>query len=190
MVVRRLDVSERRSRHPEGTLGIELRSHTLTLYPILTLPLAEAQFLSGSTSRSATRQARKLVLKANYRGAVRVVTDPGGGVSLAYEANDGRVYCMEATVGNAVIQLSFEESAAASILQGTLESVLLDEPWLIKPDIDVVKAFTLAVVAVNGALAVGKPLAFHEVEIAANRRKLMVRPWGCDKPAAVRAVRS
>jgi hypothetical protein len=121
---------------------------------------------------------------------MRVVTEPGGGVSLAYEATDGRVYCMEATFGSAMAWLSFDETTAVNTLKGTLESCLLDEAGRIKPEADVVEAFTLAVVAVNGAVAVGKPLAFREVVMAAARRKLALRPWSCEKPTSVRFVRS
>jgi hypothetical protein len=177
-----------RPDHPEGTLGIELSAFTLSLYPLLVLPLGQAQLLSGSTSRSATRQARKLVLGANYDDAVRVVTEPGGGVSLAYEANDDRIYCMDAMPGSDLTRLTFDEGRAVEILQGTLEVCLLDEIGRIKEAADVKGAFTLAVIALKGWLALGKPLGAHEIEIAANTHHLKISPWGCEKPDLVRAA--
>lgn len=188
MKIRRTDVGEKRPRHPEGTLGIELRAHTLSMYPIDAQPLSEAQFLTGSASRSATRQVRKMVLISNYNGAVRAVTEPSGCVNFAYEANDGRIYCAESVFAVAKANVMFDEGAAAKVIKGTLEACLLDEAGLIDPVADVAQSFVLAVVAVNGMLATGAPLAFHEVRFAALYHEPKIRLWGCDKP--VRSVRS
>jgi hypothetical protein len=123
-----------------------------------------------------------LVLGANYDGAVRVVTEPGAAVGLAYGANDNRVYCVEATFNTVLTRLSFAETGAVSILKGTLEPCLLDATGRIKPAADVLGAFAVAVVAVNGWLALAKPLTLREAQTAAENHNLKLHLWRCEKP--------
>jgi hypothetical protein len=166
-----------------GTLGIELSAYTLSLCPILVLPLATAQLLSDSSSKSPIRQARKLVLKASYPGAVRVVVEPGSGVSLAYEANDGRIYCMETSFVDCPTKRPSKERLAICILKKALESRLLDDVGRMKPTADVLDAFKVGVVAVNGWLALGRLLTDDDAELAAKNHDLKVRCWACEKPS-------
>jgi hypothetical protein len=175
--------ARKRPLHRDGTLGIELRDHTLSLCSNLVLSLADAQSLSGSSSRSPTRQARKLVLKANCSGAVRTVVELGSGGSLAYEANDGCIYCMEASFVDCPTKHRFGEQLGIDILKKVMESRLLDDVGRIKPTADVLDAFKVGVSAVNGWLTLGKMLTDGEAELAAKNHNPKVRVWACAKPS-------
>jgi hypothetical protein len=177
-----------RPLHPEGTLGIELRAHTLSLCPNLVLSLAEAQLLSGSSSRSPTRQARRLVLKANCCGAVRTVLEPGPLVSLAYEADDGCVYCMETSFTDCPTRRLNGERLATQILSDALEARLLDDKGRIEATADVVAAFKIGVIRVSCWLTCGHSLSCGEAEAAAKNRDLKVRVWACEKPNQARSA--
>ncbi|OWK34394.1 hypothetical protein FRUB_10365 [Fimbriiglobus ruber] len=99
--------------------------------------MGDARSASGSTSPSPIRQARKLVLQANYDDAVRAVVQFGAGVGLVYDADDGRTYCMESSfVGDSTKPFS-DVQKVVSLFQKQLYAHLLDASGCIKPTADV-----------------------------------------------------
>jgi hypothetical protein len=173
-----------RPRHEEGTLGCELRAHTLSLYPVLVLLLSEAQALSGSSSPSPSRQARKLALKATSCHAVRVVLGRAGEVSLIYKTDADLIHCMEARIEADLGADDNVARTAASIIRDTLEARLLDDNGRIDCDGNLSGVFKVCIIAMDGWLTLGKRLTAPEVELAARNRTINARSWVCARPMA------
>src|SRR5438067_2508250 len=88
----------RRKATTEATSNATLGSLVLSISPIAALPLGKAQAMTGSSSQSSARQARRLVLASGYAGGVRVVIATTPAITLARDRGDGTLEFLEATL--------------------------------------------------------------------------------------------